>query len=176
MYKNLSLYWIIFLIRNIIWLHRLTYLSVNEWMPELSLGQSRLAGDQGAGSKETVSRCKANEAIVRDSRWSKDRWMSHLQGEAAQPFAVRRSLSKTGQRRFEFGPFLPWQNVFKRRKWIAHKPWQAQNSKWQWHFTAGAALTGGTTAAAVLWSNVSRFLSWRHDTACSRLIINHMGV
>lgn len=40
-----------------------------------------------------------------------------------QPFAVRCSLSKTGQRRFEIGPFLPWQNVFKQRKWISHKPW-----------------------------------------------------
>lgn len=86
--------------------------------------------------------------------------------EAVQPFAVRCSLSKTGQRRFEFGSFLPWQNVFKQRKWISHKPWQPQNNNWQWHFTAGRALTGGTTAATILWSNVSLFLSRLYDTAC----------
>lgn len=85
--------------------------------------------------------------------------------EAVQPFAVRCSLSKTGQRRFEFGPFLPWQNVFKQRKWISHKPWQPQNNNWQWHFTAGMALTRGTTAATILWSNVSLFLSRLYDGA-----------
>lgn len=76
--------------------------------------------------------------------------------QAMQPFAVRCSPSETGQSRFEFGSVLPWQNVFKQRKWNSHKPWQPQNNNWQWHFTAG--VTRRSTAATILWSNVSLFL------------------
>lgn len=76
--------------------------------------QSDLAGDQGKGSKAIVKKMKPlweTEGGPRTDGCLICEW-------AMQPFAVRCSLSKTGQRRLEFGPFLHWQNVFKQRKWI----------------------------------------------------------
>lgn len=63
--------------------------------------------------------------------------------ETLLPFAVRCFLSNPGKRSLEIGPFLSWQSVFKRRKWVSHNPWKPENNNWQWHFTAAvAALTG----------------------------------
>lgn len=35
-----------------------------------------------------------------------------------------------------------------------------QNNNWQWHFTAAAAQTRGSSGATTQWSNVSLLLSW----------------
>lgn len=81
--------------------------------------------------------------------------------EPPRPLAVRRLLSNTGQRSFQIGPFLPWQSVFKRRKWLSHKPWKPQNNKWQWHFTAAAAPTVGPAAATLPRSTCQDVAIWR---------------
>lgn len=122
--------------------------------------QSDLAGDQGKRSRAVVKKMKPlweTEGGPRTDGCLICEW-------AMQPFAVRCSLSKTGQRRLEFGPFLHWQNVFKQRKWI-HISHDNRRTITDSGISALLRLTRRTTSATILWSNVSLFLSPLHDTA-----------
>lgn len=119
----------------------LTISSTSVWMPEITAAASSPSPQitKTIRVKELWSHIKKMKPLwINRRRPRADGYL--ICGGALLPFAVRCLVSNTGQRSFEIGPFLPWQSVFKQRKWVSHKPWIPKNNKWQWHFTAAATL------------------------------------